>query len=602
MSEPSGESAISPFSAEASRAFDQFLRQQDLKRRVRPTDEKHTHIREYLSKTRIAVTQEDHRLKFKAFREYDVLNGRLYIKRGYGSKANLGQRYVPRDEEVFGIICRVHMGLLHPGQDKTYYEIERTTVGISRKEVTELLKHCLTCAKKGSQKSKAPVKVIVENVLWGRVQIDLIDMRGDPDGEFKWICHLRDHFSKYSVACPMPNKTSEEVVKVVITWIMHLGPPKILQSDNGTEFKGALTILLRQHGIQIINGRPRHPQSQGMVEKGNHILKEKIGAWRSDHQSSSWVCSLPEVISGMNAQRSSVTGRSPYEIVFGQAPHGTRISYLQREVEEILGEDSATLEEPAEQQHFTLSDSETQEAGLGDSNGGPSSNVTALENIATSAGSLQEQLGAQDVSEQGLPEFELAGCHKDILAREPVTSLSKIAGPMAEHASAMLVIRQEAKATSSRSRERMVARDLQRNPPPIYPIGTLATLRIPKKNRTATQIRRLLCRILEEAKPGRYKLETEYGILKNTYPTGELDSVSQTVPFNQTVASAGKNITLNFASRQERSAVSLEVHEESILIPSSPPATQASLNSQSVGGTRFFCTSKFGLLTGSIFY
>ena len=74
----------------------------------------------------------------------------------------------------------------------------------------------------------------------------------------------------------MPNKASEKVVKVVLTWIMNLGPPKILQSDNGTEFKGALTILLRQYGIQVINGRPRHPQSQGMVEKANHILKNKI--------------------------------------------------------------------------------------------------------------------------------------------------------------------------------------------------------------------------------------------------------------------------------------------------------------------------------------
>src|SRR5437588_1815427 len=76
-----------------------------------------------------------------------------------------------------------------------------------------------------------------------------------------------------------------------------------------------------------------------MVEKANHILKDKVAAWRSDHQSSSWVASLPEVISGMNAQRSSVTGRSPYEIVFGQVPHGTRVSYLERGMEEVLEED-----------------------------------------------------------------------------------------------------------------------------------------------------------------------------------------------------------------------------------------------------------------------
>ena len=543
MSSLSHAPATSPFSAEASLAFTHFLSQQDLKRRVRPSNEKHTHIPEYLSKTRIAVTQDDHRLKFKAFREYEVLNGRLYTKLGHGSKASLGQRNVPRDEEVFDIISCAHIGLLHPGQDKTFYEIERTTVGISRKEVTELLKHCLTCAKKGSQKSKAPVKVIVENMLWGRVQIDLIDMRGDPDGEFKWICHLRDHFSKYSVASPMPNKTSEEVVKVVITWIMYFGPPKILQSDNGTEFKGALTILLRQHGIKIINGRPRHPQSQGMVEKGNHILKEKIGAWQSDHQSSAWVCSLPEVIAGMNAQRSSVTGKSPYEVVFGQVPHGTRVSYLEREVDEVLEEDSTA---PA------IGFGAFEVAGLdiiiSDSDEEPQSMIAEGAIVPTLTSSLRLHLGGHNDGEEGILEVDQALPHY-----QPAR------GSAAEHLVATAVIRHDAQAMSARSHQQMVDRDAQRNPPAIYPIGTLATLRIPKKNRTTAQNRRLLCRILAEVTPGRYRLETEYGTLKNTYPSSELDSISQTVDFNPKAAPAGKNITLNFASRQERVLVSVPV-------------------------------------------
>ena len=163
-------------------------------------------------------------------------------------------------------------------------------------------------------------------------------MRGDPDDDQKWICHMRDHFSKYSIATPMANKTSIEVVKVVVMWIMHFGPPKILQSDNGTEFKGALSILLQEHGIKVINGRPRHPQCQGMMERANGVLKEKIAAWRCDHQSASWVSSLPEVIAGMNAQCSSVTGKSAYEVVFGQPPHGERISYLVRDVAQVAEE------------------------------------------------------------------------------------------------------------------------------------------------------------------------------------------------------------------------------------------------------------------------
>jgi hypothetical protein len=80
-----------------------------------------------------------------------------------------------------------------------------------------------------------------------------------------------------------------------------------------------------------------------MVEQANGVLKHKIAAWRSDYQSSSWVSSLPEVIGGMNSQQSSVTGRSPYDITFGQAPHGNRVSYLERDIEEVEEEGQVGL-------------------------------------------------------------------------------------------------------------------------------------------------------------------------------------------------------------------------------------------------------------------
>lgn len=452
-------------------------------------------------------------MKFRASKEFLLVSGRLYTRGGLDAKGVKAQRFIPRDEDVFDVIVEAHIELLHPGQEKTFHEIERTTAGISKKEVRELLQHCLTCAKKGSQKTKAPLKPIVENSLWGRVQIDLIDMQCDPDDEMKWICHLRDHFSKYSVACPMPNKSSEEVVKVVLMWIMHLGPPKILQSDNGTEFKGALTLLLRQHGIQVINGRPRHPQSQGMIEKANHVLKDKIAAWQSDHQSSCWVQSIPEVITSMNAQRSSVTGKSPYEIAFGQAPHGTRVSYLVREQQEVQDEDG---EEREIGDHFPIvaGDSILPEIDNIEDNRlvvSPESRETqSLKTILALEinSGLSNQSPDDPVGQSIALELQSGG----------VESLSPNHRAQAKHSAAILDIRSSARSIAARSREQMVKRDLQRNPPLSYSPGSLITVRIPKKNRVAAQNRRLLSRVLAEGPPGRYSLQTEHGILKNTYP------------------------------------------------------------------------------------
>ena len=131
-------------------------------------------------------------------------------------------------------------------------------------------------------------------------------------------------------------------------------------------------------------------------------------------------------------------------------------------------------------------------------------------------------------------------------------------------------------------------RDVRQNPPANYPLGTLVTLRIPKKNRNATQSRHLLCRILAQDTPGRYQLESEYGILQNTYPAGELDAISATVPFRLNAPATKKKITLNFASHQARISLPEIELGDVLLGPENPlrvPLVLANVLSESVSAT-----------------
>ena len=100
-----------------------------------------------------------------------------------------------------------------------------------------------------------------------RLQIDLVDMRSQPDGEFKWILHARDHFTKFSWLYPMKTKMAAKVADHLITQFCVFGPPRILQSDNGKEFTAQVinNLSLLWPGLVIIHGRPRHPESQGKI-------------------------------------------------------------------------------------------------------------------------------------------------------------------------------------------------------------------------------------------------------------------------------------------------------------------------------------------------
>ena len=55
------------------------------------------------------------------------------------------------------------------------------------------------------------------------------------------------------------------------------GIPPIVHSDNGREFVN--DIVQEWPGqITVVNGRPRNPKCQGLVEQGNHMVKKLLGA------------------------------------------------------------------------------------------------------------------------------------------------------------------------------------------------------------------------------------------------------------------------------------------------------------------------------------
>ena len=76
-----------------------------------------------------------------------------------------------------------------------------------------------------------------------------------------WLCPS-------SRGSTVKHKTAEEVVNQLFDIICLLGPPHILQSDNGRQFKDVdLAKMIRElwPGCRIVHGKPRHPQSQGSV-------------------------------------------------------------------------------------------------------------------------------------------------------------------------------------------------------------------------------------------------------------------------------------------------------------------------------------------------
>ena len=123
---------------------------------------------------------------------------------------------------------------------------------------------------------------------------------------------------------PLKRKTAEEVFYMLQERVLaYLGSPKIFHSDNGREFaKNLIRATFEKWGgdVTFVSGHPRHSQSQGLVERGNRTVEQKIAAMKQDegheenkHPWVSWLFS-------MNFERHEGIKDLPYRIVFGRYP------------------------------------------------------------------------------------------------------------------------------------------------------------------------------------------------------------------------------------------------------------------------------------------
>ncbi|RFU36327.1 hypothetical protein B7463_g118, partial [Scytalidium lignicola] len=224
--------------------------------------------------------QADSNLKHRAITQFELENKKLYR---LPDVLNPVRRYAVQDNEVFDIIAQEHIKLLHAGQTKVWSEIKRKYYGIKRYDIEFIIRRCKNCGLNRLASTKAPLEPIVTERAWEHVQVDLIDMRHEPSGKYKWILHIKDHFIKYSQLYPLKSKESILIAKAFAQFIMAFLPPKIMQCDNGKEFKGAFLILLCKYGIRVINGKLRSLQTQGLIEQANGVVEVKIRAWKMDN-------------------------------------------------------------------------------------------------------------------------------------------------------------------------------------------------------------------------------------------------------------------------------------------------------------------------------
>lgn len=142
-------------------------------------------------------------------------------------------------------------------------------------------------------------------------QADLLFLPHDTIGRktYKYALTVVDVGTRYKEAEPLTSKDSKEVANAFEKiYKRHLKYPKLLQVDPGREFMSSVSTLMEKHNTKIRRGRKEIHRDQGIVERFNRTLAERLFGYQyakeidTKKRNREWVKRLSDVIKALNKE------------------------------------------------------------------------------------------------------------------------------------------------------------------------------------------------------------------------------------------------------------------------------------------------------------
>ena len=184
----------------------------------------------------------------------------------------------------------------------------------SRRQIAEFLKNQEINQLYHPSKGK-PKEIKSSMTTPGKILgMDLLDLQKFQVRGYKYLLNAIDMSSRFLYSVALKNKTDVEVLNG-FKKIYNISKIKAVRSDNGSEFiNDKFTDYLKKNGIKQILGEASKPQSNGMIERVNGVIKELIQKALEINENFDWVKNLNKLIDNINNSQHSITGFTPNDI------------------------------------------------------------------------------------------------------------------------------------------------------------------------------------------------------------------------------------------------------------------------------------------------
>ena len=221
------------------------------------------------------------------------------------------------------VIDRAHLEVGHMATHKTLCRLREAYVWPRMREsIKARLAKCAPCAvhyKRQDHVAMGDMPLPASPIQ--AVAMDLIGPFVASLNNNRYILTMVDHCTGWAEAYPIPDQRNATIAHVFHnSFVSSHGCPEVLVTDNGTEFVARdFTDYLSSMGIKHIRSTPRHPESNGKIERFNRTFKEML-AKAVRNAPEDWEEHVGATLFSHRISVSDVTHYSPFYLLYGRQP------------------------------------------------------------------------------------------------------------------------------------------------------------------------------------------------------------------------------------------------------------------------------------------
>lgn len=227
------------------------------------------------------------------------------------------------------VLSLAHEHLLsgHLGVTKTYHRILRHFFwpGIKR-DVAKFCRTCHVCQLMGKPNQlipPAPLSPIpVMGEAFEQVLVDCVGPLPKTKCGNQFLCTIMCRVTRFPEAVPLRKITAPVIVKTLLKFFSTFGLPKVIQTDQGTNFLSRLFAqVLKSLSVEHRVSSAYHPESQGAVERFHQTLKSMLRKYCLE-TGNDWDEGVPLVLFAIRETVQESLGFSLAQLVFGHTVRG----------------------------------------------------------------------------------------------------------------------------------------------------------------------------------------------------------------------------------------------------------------------------------------